>query len=133
MLTEEQLKIVHETHARVFKIFEYKTDKQQHGLIEHWHDPSMIEAALEKGKLVGDCDDFALACRHLLWKHDIPNRLVLCLDENGEGHLVLEAEGHILDNRQTRVVAAYNLPYKWIKMSGYKIGDPWTEIIPATR
>jgi predicted transglutaminase-like cysteine proteinase len=128
MLTEEQVKIVQRVHARVFKIFEYKTDKEQHGLIEHWHDPAMIKAALENGRLVGDCDDFVLTCRHLLWEQNVPNRLVLCADENGDGHLVLEAEGYILDNRQTKVRTIDELPYRWIKMSGYKAGDPWTEI-----
>ena len=52
----------------------------------------------------------------------------MCFTEDGEGHLVCEAEGWILDNRQSRVRSWGELPYKWVKISGYKVGDPWREI-----
>lgn len=128
MLTEDQLSRVEAVHRRVFRIFEYKTDKDQYDKLEHWMDTAELEAALQRGKLVGDCDDFALACRHLLWDEGIPNRLVLCEIPGYGGHLVLEVEGYILDNNHDRVMRRQDLNYKWIKLSGYNIGEPWLEI-----
>ena len=48
--------------------------------------------------LTDDCDGFCLACRSLLRKAGIPSRLVYCEIENN-GHLVVEVDGWILDNR----------------------------------
>lgn len=128
MLTDAQLEVVRKVHARVFRIFTYKTDLQKYRVLEHWADVTELKEQLDKGELIGDCDDFALACRQLLNEAGIPNRLVLCVVE-GEGHLVCEAEGYILDNRQTKVMRVDEMPdYKFIKMSGYKKGDPWTLI-----
>lgn len=128
MLTDAQVKVIHEVHARVFKMFTYKTDAEKYRVLEHWADVTELKEQLQAGKLIGDCDDFALACRHLLNEAGIPNRLVFCVVE-GEGHLVCEAEGYVLDNRQTEVVRVDRLPdYEFIKMSGYKKGDPWTLI-----
>lgn len=128
MLSQEHLRLAREVHARVFRVFQYVEDKKNHGKLEHWPDTTMLQEALKSGVLRGDCDDFALACRHLLWEHEIPNRLVLCLTEEGEGHLVCEVQGWILDNRQTRVMPRDLLKYKWISISGYNVGDSWLEI-----
>lgn len=128
MLTDDQLSKVEAVHRRVFQIFEYKTDKDKYGKLEHWMDTAELQEALKRGRLVGDCDDFALACRHLLWKEGIPNRLVLCEVPGQGGHLVVEVEGYILDNNYNRVMRRQDLNYKWIKISGYNVGDPWQEI-----
>lgn len=76
-----------------------------------------------------DCDGFCLACRVLLKKRAIRNRLVYC-EVDGGGHLVVEVEGWILDNRQHTVVANTLLDhYRWLRISGYEAGEPWREII----
>ena len=74
-----------------------------------------------------DCDGFCLAVRKLLRARNIPSRLVYCEVDNN-GHLVVEVNGWILDNRQSLVVANTLLKamgYKFIQMSGYEPGDPW--------
>lgn len=80
--------------------------------------------------LKDDCDGFCLACRSLLRQFEIPSRLVYCKVE-GADHLVVEAQGWILDNLQTTVVANTLLTaqqYRWLRISGYHPGDPWREI-----
>lgn len=79
-----------------------------------------------------DCDGFCLACRTLLRRRHIPSRLVYC-EINGYGHLVVEVEGWILDNRQREVVANTVLRaqqhYRFLRISGFQPGDPWKQII----
>jgi predicted transglutaminase-like cysteine proteinase len=127
MLTDDELKTVNAVHRRVFSIFEYKTDLEKFGKLEHWQDPKQLKEALDKGVLVGDCDDFALACRFLLREKGIQSRLVMCFIGD-EGHLVLEVQGYILDNRHDRVKRIDELSYEWVKMSGYNDGDDWMSI-----
>ncbi len=82
--------------------------------------------------IVGDCEDFALACRKLCRDANIPTRLVICYTEEGEGHCVLESSGWILDNRYTRVMSRDKLEkqgYKWLAISGFESGDDWHRIV----
>ena len=48
--------------------------------------------------------------------------------ETGGGHLVTEVEGWILDNRHAWPISRDDLPYEWVRISGYEPGDPWHEI-----
>lgn len=94
---------------------------------EQWQMPPVHYNGRQK--LIDDCDGFCLACRVLLRKQHIPNRLVYC-EIDGRGHLVVEVEGWILDNRQRSVVANTLLNhYRWLRISGYNPGEPWREII----
>ena len=94
---------------------------------EHWQMPP---AGYNGQQLLrDDCDGFCLACRVLLRQRNIANRLVYC-EINGSGHLVVEVEGWILDNRQRTVVANTLLDdYHWLRISGYQAGAAWREII----
>lgn len=128
MLTDKEMAIVNDVHKYVRSIFTYVSDQALHETPEFWMSGDSVEQALNAGGLYGDCDDFALACRRLLWKNGIQNRLILCKTETNELHLVCEAGGVILDNRQQSAVKAQELPYTWIKMSGYQQGDDWVLI-----
>jgi predicted transglutaminase-like cysteine proteinase len=112
-------------HRKVLDRFTYKTDLEQYGENEKWVMPDSI-------RVVGDCEDFALACRRLCREEGINNsRLVVCTVETGEGHCVLEVDGWILDNRCQRVVSRdflENKGYKWLAISGYSPGDDWHNI-----
>jgi len=132
MLTDVEFSKVKEIFKQVLGMFEYVDDKSFWNTPEHWEDPKYIAQQIETGKVEGDCDNFALACRYLLNQAKVPNRIAMCLTEDGEGHLVCEAEGWILDNRQTRVRSWGELPYKWLKISGYKVGEPWHQIAAQT-
>lgn len=117
--------ILTKVHKKVFRSFEYKTDLEQYGRLERWVMPTT-------DAITGDCEDFALACRVLLREQGIENsRLVYCFTERAEGHLVLEVEGWILDNRQKKVVMKQKLTrqgYSWVSISGYLPGEPWYEL-----
>lgn len=107
---------------QVKKNFRATTEKQ-----EQWRMPPGDYDGSQT--LRDDCDGFCLACRVLLRQRQIPNRLVYC-EVNGGGHLVVEVEGWILDNRQRRVVANTLLnKYRWLRISGYQASDPWREIL----
>ena len=107
---------------RVIKHFHGRTDK-----VEHWQMPPLNYDGSQT--LRDDCDGFCLACRVLLRKLGIANRLVYC-EVEGSGHLVVEADGWILDNRQQTVVAnTFLVNYDWKRISGYEARDPWKEII----
>jgi len=115
-----------EIHRNVFEVFEYTTDKEQYGLLEKWSVPPEYSDGMTFN---GDCDDFAMMCRKLCREAGIENtRLVVCLTETNEGHLVLEVEGYILDNRSRRLETKDSLTndgYKWLAISGYNPGDQW--------
>lgn len=107
--------------------FEFKKDIG----IEQWTMPPRNYAG--KQLIKDDCDGFCLACRVLLRKQNIPNRLVYCeVEHRGRsyGHLVVEASGWIIDNRQDHVLPnTYLEEYRWLRISGFERGDEWREIV----
>lgn len=115
-------------HQKVRYGFRYVSDQDQYDKIEDWRLPEDCDE-----RVTGDCDDFAIACRHLLREkgYDTP-RLLLCLTENGGGHLICVLGKMALDNRQTYPVEvetlANRIGYKFISISGTNPGDPWTKI-----
>lgn len=116
-------------HGKVFESFRYTTDKKQYGQNEKWSiPPEFSEGMIFRG----DCDDFAMMCRSLCREAGLENsRLVVCYTETGEGHLVCEVEGYILDNRYRGLETKDSLTsegYKWVAISGYNPGDQWRGI-----
>lgn len=118
---QQYSKLVH-IHKRVLKGFKYVTDQKQFQVRERWVMPEDPE------RVTGDCEDFALACRKLCREQNIASRLVVCNDETGEGHCVLEVNGWILDNRQKSVIARDDLDYKWLAISGFESGEKWKKL-----
>tara|TARA_Y100000034_G_scaffold33314_1_gene40857 strand:- start:4595 stop:4999 length:405 start_codon:yes stop_codon:yes gene_type:complete len=129
-LKKRQIKsIAQSVHRKVFNNFTYITDIKQYGVLEKWVMPDEVYNGSQK--ITGDCDDFALACRKLMREAGVKTRLVYCLDETGEGHLVLEASGYILDNRQTKLMTNKSLMkkgYQFLAISGYESGDKWFKL-----
>ena len=128
MLTDVEYAKAKQTFNYVHSIFKFIDDPiffEQH---ESWEDPKFIVHQLETGSIIGNSKVFALSCRYILNRAKVHNRIAVCYTEDNEVHLVCEAEGWILDNRQTRVRSWGELPYSWVKISGYKVGDSWHEI-----
>lgn len=128
-MSEITFEQVDEIHSQVFRNFTYMLDKKQYGLEEKWVVPSQAYDGTQD--IVGDCEDFALACRKLCRDQGIPSRLVICKVETGEGHCVLEVAGWILDNRCRGVISRDRLEkrgYEWMLISGYEPGDPWQKL-----
>lgn len=116
-------------HRSVFGNFEYKTDKEKHGKPEKWE--MIPESFTPNSKLVGDCEEFAMACRKLCRDENIESRLVVCWTEEDEGHLVVECDGYVLDNRYPKLMTKDSLEregYRWYAISGFNSGDPWLKI-----
>ena len=114
--------ILNRVHGRVLRRFVERADRW-----EEWRMPPPGYDGSQR--IQDDCDGFCLACRLLLRKQAIPNRLVYC-EIAGSGHLVVEVEGWILDNRQVSVVPNTLLThYRWLRISGYEPGEPWREIL----
>lgn len=124
--------IIHDTlaaiHSRVYSHFTYKTDIEHYGVQEKWVMP--MESFQGITSLVGDCEDFALACRKLCRDSTnpiLPTRLVVCILE-GEGHCVLECMGWIMCCNQKTLMSRDQLSkegYDWVAISGYNPGDTW--------
>lgn len=125
-MSTELKALLDEIHSRVINTFQFKDDRG-----EEWRMPPSDYNGSQVIK--DDCDGFCLAARALLRKANIPSRLVYCEVEE-RGHLVVEAEGWILDNRQSIVVSNTLLKvlgYKFIQISGYAPGEPWRLIVNA--
>ena len=109
-------------HKRVLRGFEYISDREQWGRIEDWRVPPDVDSVR------GDCDDYALACCHLLREAGLPGRLVVCRTETGEAHLVAVCGNYVLDNRFSGVKTKEMLTgygYGWLAISGTEPGDDW--------
>lgn len=127
---------VHSVRRWALDRFEYVRDAQRWGESEHWETPSEIleDLAFAGGKVHGDCDAFAMLCRIALERMGHKCRLIQCLVETGEGHLVCECGGWLLDNRYAVPVTrgeCERTGYRWLSMSGFATGEPWTEVRPA--
>jgi predicted transglutaminase-like cysteine proteinase len=126
--------IIHDTlyeiHRKVLRAFTYQTDLDQFGVLEKWVMPS---DSFKGGPFVGDCEEFAIACRKLCRdsvKPQLPTRLVICSIE-GEGHCVLECMGWILCCNQQTLMSRDELStqgYNWLYISGFQPGDSWHKI-----
>jgi len=116
--------------VKIDKEFVWTDDKIAWGQAEYWATPEESKHNRNaQGKIMGDCDDFALLIRDELDKRGIENRLIYAITDTGGGHLVVSVGDYILDSKLDMVVERTALPYKWISQSGTKRGDPWRKII----
>lgn len=128
--------IAEEVMAWALHHFYYEKDEQRWKdnpelvMNEHWETRAQIENDLAtRGAVHGDCDAFAMMCWFSLRKAQVPSRLVMCLVETGEGHLVcMTKSGWVLDNRQMDIASNKDLErmgYKFLSMSGFEPGEAW--------
>ena len=91
---------------------------------EQWDLPDFLDdlrAPDNPRKVVGDCDDFAIACRQLLRERGVPSRLM--------AHVVCTSGNFVLDNRLKSVVTLSHLPrYTFLAVSGFKKGEEWRAV-----
>jgi predicted transglutaminase-like cysteine proteinase len=125
ILTPEQFKTAEKIFNDVKGMFIYESDEKQFGMEDIWPTTAQLDEELKAGQIIGDCDDFASACHLLLSRAGIPSRLVICLTEDGGGHMVCEAGGWILDNRQDAMVLMAEVPYVWIAATKYDDDKKW--------
>jgi predicted transglutaminase-like cysteine proteinase len=116
---------------RTYQRFTWVSDQQHHGVREWW--PASKDVAKYPSPLLGDCDDYALACRVELREAGVATRLLSCVTARGTGHLVCEAGGWILDCQRRNAYRWDDNPlrHEWRRISGYETGDPWREVVAA--
>jgi predicted transglutaminase-like cysteine proteinase len=125
MSLKDQLNAIQQ---KVYNHFTYKSDQENYGTIEKWVMPA--DCYTGTTGIVGDCEDFALACRKLCSDANIKTRLVVCV-VNGEGHCVLESNGWIFDCNYDSIRSRDDLTdsgYVWKYISGFEPGEAWHRI-----
>lgn len=127
MLNDIQFLQVKKSFNYIKDIFHLDENSEWYDRPEEWEDSALIFDQMSQGKITGDCNNFVLACRHLLDTAGIKNRIILCKTQD-EYHLVCEVDGWILDNTQPRIRSWSELSYEWIKISGFEKKEPWHEI-----
>ena len=118
------INLLKKIHNEELTRFIYTPDKEQFDMIDVW--PAERDIPDPPEIFRDDCDGFALACRKNCRNKGInDSRLVLCMTELGEGHLVLEVNGFIFDNRCRTVLPRHKFKYTWLTISGYNKYDAW--------
>lgn len=118
-------------HREIREKFNYITDQEKHGMVEHWEDSSTLKNIGRSGvgKFSGDCEEFALVSMDKLRQMGFNVRLVVCRVETGEGHAICEvasadyAEAFYFDNRKLKVSDLSELKgYTFVTVS------PWNPV-----
>jgi len=126
----EKIKQLKKIFKSAIKRFKYVTDQERYGQVDRW----VLPVPGFRGRIVGDCEDFALYCRKLCRAAGFKTRLVYCNTESGEAHCVLYIKGYIMDNRHLALQTTKSLKklgYKFIAISSLEKGGPW-KIIKGT-
>jgi predicted transglutaminase-like cysteine proteinase len=95
-----------------------REDVHHWGIVDRWDSPA---------DGYGDCEDYQLLKRHLLVEAGLPRRalrMVVVLDELGQGHAVLAARtdrgDFIIDNKRDAVLPWHQTGYVYIESEGDK-------------
>lgn len=138
MLTAAQKRMITAIHKNVYGRFTYVPDLTEYPDWDDYWAP-IPPSILAKGAIRGDCDDFSRVCLLKCMASAINARLVFCLDENREGHLICEASDDqftqvmYLDNRHVTAVGRRHLVgYYFIAVGPWnpQPGEsrPWLEV-----
>jgi predicted transglutaminase-like cysteine proteinase len=127
--TAEQIELLRQVHADVRAHGTWKPDSEVYGQEEYWATAAEIRAQMERlgGRFEDDCDGWAVLARAGLKELGLPARLVFCR-LGDEGHLVVEVDGWIVDNRHGHVESRDDLAktgYEFVMRSGLNPGDDW--------
>jgi len=103
------------------------SDWENYGVADYW----------SIANTYGDCEDYALTKQFYLRQRGWPMSALLMTvvrDENGEGHAVLTVHtsrgDFVLDNRQPRIVAWTQTPYKYVKRQSTLDPRIWLTLDP---
>jgi len=130
----KELETLKRIQKDLFRHFTYVTDRQQHKTIEFWKGLDAIQSEIKRGDLKGDCEESAMAAVSLARQAGFDARLVICRDENGEGHCIAEIathhrqEAYYIDNRHEVLAVRDDLSHYQF----YAVG-PWNPVPGDTR
>jgi predicted transglutaminase-like cysteine proteinase len=118
-----------EVFYKVRNLFIYIPDQEQFNIPDDWR--SHADEVDNNQVFRDDCDGFSMTCAEVLVRNDINKdliKLVYCLIETGDGHLVCVVDNKLLDNRQRYLWNWSDVPYTWV--SYMKMSEPgiWRSI-----
>lgn len=126
-------------HKKVFKLFRYKKDKANYGIMEDWRNHA--DKVMQNEYFVDDCDGFAFTCIKLMLDSgaDPANVMfVVCETETGDGHAVsgytLGDKTYILENRSNTVYdwQDQSREYSWSYFMTFDEPGQWYKIRKST-
>jgi predicted transglutaminase-like cysteine proteinase len=103
--------LVRQIHKQVKKYFIYK-----HPIKDPYE--NKVKEVLSEVVFKGNCIRFAVTCAYLLIENEIPERnikIVQCLTEDDEKHMILLVYNMVLDNRYDNIYHFEFLKYTWLK------------------
>jgi predicted transglutaminase-like cysteine proteinase len=121
---------IQEVFDKVRNLFIYIPDQEQFNIPDDWR--SHADEVDNNQVFRDDCDGFAMTCAEVLVRNGINKdlvKLVYCLTETEDGHLVCVVDNKLLDNRQRCLWNWNEVPYTWV--SSMKMSDPgiWRKIV----
>lgn len=121
---------VDEVYRRVAECFVWQSDKDSHGVGEHWdHFADLVRAGEVAHR---DCEDFALTCliigiEDYGWDRDKCRvarvATEMCSDLVSLDHAVAIYDGHVLDNRMRGPVPLDWPNYRWYDYCGVPLTE----------
>jgi predicted transglutaminase-like cysteine proteinase len=134
-LSRSDWRKIRRIHRELQRAFIWTSDREQHGVIEHWGRPQRDA----DGALRGDCDDYAIEAWHRLDAAGIPRKalkLAVCRTNReaiGFDHAVLAIDAddcaYVLDCNQLFVVPAIQCGYDHWHWQDGAIDRPWVGVI----
>jgi predicted transglutaminase-like cysteine proteinase len=134
MITKEDLDYL---HNRAFKLFNYKHDDKNYGIMEDWR--SHADLLAENKEFTDDCDGYAFTIVETLLNMGADKdkvKFIVCETETGEGHAVagytIGDKTWILENRYPNVYDWNVVPgYKWYYFMKFDEPGQWYEVTNA--
>lgn len=131
-LTGKNVATIRSAHSELYAKFLWQSDSERTGRTEFWEDVS--DAFDGKGRVYGDCDEFAIAMQAKLWElfpeHKESFRIACVFVEEsagGGGHAICLIDAEKLDSPGFATFAAENrwsylISWDSLKEAGY---TPW--------
>lgn len=96
-------------HDETMSNFTYKAD-----VVDHWVKEENVVPYGEE--FSGDCEDYATAIKVYLEERDIAAKYIVCKVEGSRyNHMVIEAEGFVVDNRHWYVSKRDDMDCKFVR------------------
>lgn len=134
--TLDEYQKLQQDHRNMLRKFDYKTDKIKWGVTEYWEPDKLLLPAVRGARWSGDCEEFAMVAMHKAMERGFNARLVTCVVETGEGHLICEVaspdfqHAYFFDNRMKGLANASMLADKGYKLYSH---SPWNPQPKETR
>jgi predicted transglutaminase-like cysteine proteinase len=127
--------------AELTRQHNYITDGKKFKMVDYWESDAVLAPMVDGQRdLNTDCEEYAIVAMRKAHIDGFHARLVVCLDETGEGHCICEVssddgtEAYYFDNRKQRVVTQAGLKgYQFYSVSPWdpqpRETRPWQRVV----